>query len=99
MQGVPRHGAAAVGRSAADLMAHLRYPEDLFKVQRELLAQYHVTDPGAFYGGQDFWTGARRPDRRSSGPGARSRRTTSRSPMPGQPTPPFSLTTTFMPHG
>ena len=36
-------------------MAHLRYPEDLFKVQRTLLAQYHVTDPQAFYSGQDFW--------------------------------------------
>jgi uncharacterized membrane protein (UPF0182 family) len=37
------------------LRAHLRYPEDLFKVQRDLLAQYHVTDPTAFYSGQDFW--------------------------------------------
>ena len=37
------------------LMAHLRYPEDLFKVQRDLLAQYHVTDATAFYSGQDFW--------------------------------------------
>ena len=41
---------------SGDLMAHLRYPEDLFKVQRKMLARYHVTDPGAFYGGQDFWT-------------------------------------------
>jgi uncharacterized protein len=37
------------------LLAHLRYPEDLFKVQRDLLAQYHVIDPTAFYSGQDFW--------------------------------------------
>ena len=37
------------------LLAHLRYPEDLFKVQRDLLAQYHVVDPTAFYSGQDFW--------------------------------------------
>ena len=41
---------------SGDLMAHLRYPEDLFKVQRNMLAKYHVTDPAAFYGGQDFWT-------------------------------------------
>ena len=27
-----------------DLMSHLRYPEDLFKVQRTLLGRYHVTD-------------------------------------------------------
>ena len=38
-----------------ELLQHLRYPEDLFKVQRELLSRYHVTDPQAYYGGQDFW--------------------------------------------
>ncbi len=38
-----------------DLSAHFRYPEDLFKVQRSLLAKYHVTDPQAFYSAQDFW--------------------------------------------
>ena len=37
------------------LRKHLRYPEDFFKVQRELLGQYHVTDPTAFYGKEDFW--------------------------------------------
>ncbi|MGB8650747.1 MAG: UPF0182 family protein [Mycobacteriales bacterium] len=37
------------------LEKHLRYPEDLFKVQRELLGSYHVTDPTAFYGKEDFW--------------------------------------------
>src|SRR6185436_1429863 len=41
---------------SGDLMAHLRYPEDLFKVQRSLMAKYHVTDAGAFYGGADYWT-------------------------------------------
>ena len=29
------------------LMAHLRYPQDLFKVQRELLTRYHVDGPAA----------------------------------------------------
>ena len=38
-----------------DLMAHLRYPQDLFKVQRDLISHYHVTDPGSFFSGQDFW--------------------------------------------
>jgi uncharacterized membrane protein (UPF0182 family) len=37
------------------LTSHLRYPEDYFKVQRELLTRYHVTDPAVFYGGEDFW--------------------------------------------
>ncbi|HIZ35102.1 MAG TPA: UPF0182 family protein [Candidatus Ruania gallistercoris] len=40
---------------SGDLMGHLRYPEDLFKVQRELLSQYHVTDASTFYTGSDFW--------------------------------------------
>ncbi|MBK8463039.1 MAG: UPF0182 family protein [Nigerium sp.] len=38
-----------------DLLAHLRYPEDLFKVQRELLGRYHVTDPRTWYNGTDLW--------------------------------------------
>lgn len=38
-----------------ELRAHLRYPEDLFKVQRYQLARYHVTDAGDFYQGSDRW--------------------------------------------
>lgn len=38
-----------------DLMQHLRYPQDLFQVQRQILARYHVQQAQAFYGGQDFW--------------------------------------------
>src|SRR5699024_8518868 len=37
------------------LMSHLRYPNDLFKVQRELMAQYHLTAAATFYTGSDFW--------------------------------------------
>ena len=40
---------------SADLMAHMRYPEDLFKVQRTVMSKYHVTDPEDFYSGGDFW--------------------------------------------
>ncbi len=35
---------------------HIRYPQNLFEVQRELLARYHVTDPVQFYNVQDQWT-------------------------------------------
>jgi uncharacterized membrane protein (UPF0182 family) len=38
-----------------ELAAHLRYPEDLFKVQRALLAKYHVDDPVTFFSTSDFW--------------------------------------------
>jgi uncharacterized protein len=37
------------------LLDHVRYPEDLFKVQRELLTKYHVDNPSEFYGGVSFW--------------------------------------------
>ena len=40
---------------SGDLMSHLRYPEDMFKVQRNLLATYHVTDAAGFYSGGDRW--------------------------------------------
>jgi uncharacterized membrane protein (UPF0182 family) len=38
-----------------DVLAHMRYPEDLFKVQRDMLASYHVLDPKTFYEGNDKW--------------------------------------------
>ncbi len=38
-----------------ELMSHLRYPEDMFKVQRYQFARYHVTDPGDFYQGNNRW--------------------------------------------
>jgi uncharacterized membrane protein (UPF0182 family) len=82
---------------SGDLMAHLRYPEDLFKIQRSLMAKYHVTDPGAFYGGQDYWTVPDDP--------TQEQRTVDQPPyylsiaLPGQASPSFSLTTTFKPVG
>ena len=82
---------------SGELMTHLRYPEDLFKVQRSLMAKYHVTDAGAFYVGQDFWTVPDDP--------TQEQQTVDQPPyylsiaMPGQPSPSFSLTTTFMPQG
>ena len=38
------------------LQSQLRYPTDLFNVQRTLLAKYHVSEPSNFYSGNDFWT-------------------------------------------
>lgn len=40
----------------ASLLAHVRYPQDLFEVQRSLLEQYHVDDPKQFYSSSDKWT-------------------------------------------
>jgi uncharacterized protein len=38
-----------------ELREHLRYPEDLFKVQREVLQTYHVEEPSTFYQGSERW--------------------------------------------
>jgi uncharacterized membrane protein (UPF0182 family) len=40
---------------SGDLLSHVRYPEDLFKAQRAILGEYHVTDPGSFYSRDDAW--------------------------------------------
>lgn len=37
------------------LMDNIRYPEDLFAVQAEMLTLYHITDPNAFYTREDLW--------------------------------------------
>jgi uncharacterized protein len=79
---------------SAELSAHVRYPEDLFKVQRYTLSRYHITDPAAFYSGQDFWNVPGDPtqgDKNIKQPPYYLTTT-----MPGS-TPTFSLTTTFVP--
>src|SRR6266511_2219324 len=38
-----------------DLQAHLRYPEDLFRVQSDVYARYHVTESRRFYQGSAKW--------------------------------------------
>ncbi|WP_424960860.1 UPF0182 family protein [Leucobacter weissii] len=45
----------SISEMSGELLSHVRYPSDMFKVQRELLATYHVTDPGAFYSDEDAW--------------------------------------------
>jgi uncharacterized protein len=39
-----------------DLLAHFRYPEDLFAVQSEVYRLYHMTDPANFYAKEDAWS-------------------------------------------
>ncbi|MBC6462001.1 UPF0182 family protein, partial [Actinomadura sp. HBU206391] len=78
------------------LMAHLRYPEDLFKVQRRVLARYHVQQPGAFYSGQDFWEVPQDP---TTSKGKTQPPYYLSLKMPGDPAPKFSLTTAYNPRG
>ena len=79
-----------------DLMAHLRYPEDLFKVQRTLLANYHVDSPQTFYSGSDFW---RVPNDPTIAEEELQPPYYVTLQMPGQSEPSFSLTSTYVPIG
>ena len=82
---------------SGDLMSHVRYPEDLFKVQRQLLARYHVTQSDAYYQNQDAWAVPSDPTEQSS--------STYQPPyylslqMPGSDQPRYSLTSVFVPQG
>ena len=38
-----------------ELRGHVRYPEDLFKLQRDILTRYHVSDPVDFFNQNDRW--------------------------------------------
>jgi uncharacterized membrane protein (UPF0182 family) len=80
------------------LMSHLRYPEDLFKVQRDILSSYHVKTADAFYGGQDFWRVPRDPSTFGANASAQPPYYLTLK-MPGQKNPAFSLTTPFVPRG
>ena len=78
------------------LMAHLRYPEDLFKVQRDLIGQYHVSDTGRspaqiardFYSQEDFWQVSDSPD----GSGQPQPPFYVYSQLPGRSSPSYNLT-------
>ena len=77
-----------------ELLEHLRYPEDLFKVQRHILATYHVTDPSTFYEGNDRWEVPQDPEIKENKqpPYRLSVRTPS-----GTDEPVFSLTSVYVP--
>jgi uncharacterized protein len=38
-----------------DLKRHLRYPEDIFRVQTYIYSVYHMTSPQVFYNKEDSW--------------------------------------------
>lgn len=79
---------------SAELMDHVRYPEDMFRVQRELLTQYHVTDPGTFYEGNDAWS---IPGDPTSGEDVDQPPYYMTLQLPGRDEASFQLTSTFLP--
>jgi len=88
-----------------DLMAHLRYPSDLFKVQRQVLARYHMTDPQAWYQQSDLWQVPADPAATLPDQPETSRTAAAAEPpyylsikWPGDDSPVFSETAVFVPY-
>jgi uncharacterized membrane protein (UPF0182 family) len=80
------------------LISHVRYPEDLFRVQRDVLSLYHVKNANAFYGGQDFWRVPRDPSTLGANAGAQPPYYYTLQ-LPGEKKASFSITTPFVPRG
>ncbi|HEX9225736.1 MAG TPA: UPF0182 family protein, partial [Arthrobacter sp.] len=76
------------------LMSHVRYPEDLFKVQRELLGRYHVTQPDNFYTNNDAWSVPNDPTVQGD---VKQPPYYMSLKMPDQDKPAFQLTSSFIP--
>ncbi len=85
-------------KMSKQLLEHIRYPEDMFRVQRDVLSSYHVQTAGAFYGGQDFWRVPRDPSTFGANAGAQPPYYMTLE-MPGSDKPTFTLTTPFVPRG
>ncbi|WP_405375591.1 MULTISPECIES: UPF0182 family protein [unclassified Microbacterium] len=86
-------GLESISEMSADLMSHVRYPTDLFKVQRAMLGTYHVDDAASFIRRDNAW---RTPEDPVS-------QTSLQPPyyltmqMPGQDDPSYSMFTSFIP--
>ncbi|NHI17288.1 UPF0182 family protein [Microbacterium excoecariae] len=84
-----------ISEMSGDLMSHVRYPTDLFKVQRSMLGTYHVDTANAFYQRDNAWETPADPTNNDE----------LQPPyyltmqMPGQDDPTFSMFTTFIPEG
>ena len=80
----------------ADLRAHARYPEFMFRVQAEIYRTYHMTDTEAFFNKEDVWEIARNLNN-PSGRAEPAAPTYIVATLPGHDDPEFLLMTTFTP--
>jgi uncharacterized membrane protein (UPF0182 family) len=78
---------------SAELISHVRYPTDLFKVQRTILGVYHVDDARSFYQSDNRWQTPNDPqeDTQLQPPYYLTMQ------MPGQENPTYSMFTSFIP--
>ncbi len=84
-----------VSDMSPEVMQHVRYPQDLFKIQRAILSRYHVTDATTFYNASDVWIVPNDPTVSPAQVFQPPYYLTLQ--MPGTDSSAFSLTTTFAP--
>ncbi len=83
----------------ADLRAHARAPEQMFRIQAEIYRTYHMRDPDSFYNRADLWDLATSAQSQNPAGGG----TQSVAPvymvmtLPGEAQPEFVLTSSFTP--
>lgn len=82
-----------ISEMSGDLMSHVRYPTDLFKVQRDVLGIYHIDTAGSFAQQDNRWQTPNDP--RSESMLQPPYYLTMQ--MPGQDGPRFSMFSTFIP--
>ncbi|MEJ1087364.1 UPF0182 family protein [Microbacterium sp. Mu-80] len=82
-----------ISEMSGELMSHVRYPTDLFKVQRDVLGVYHIDNANAFAQEVNRWQTPDDPraENRLQPPYYLSMQ------MPGQEQPSFSMFSTFIP--
>ncbi len=83
-------------RMPADLRAHARYPEILFRAQAEIYRTFHMLDPEAFYNKEDLWDIARNVKGQEGRPQAVAP-TYVVATLPGEEQPEFLLLIPFTP--
>lgn len=79
---------------SAELLNHVRYPSDMFTIQRSMLNKYHVTNSNSLYAGDDVWSIPNDPTNDS---GRQIPPYYLSLQMPGDRKAHFSLTSTFIP--
>ncbi|ASR34416.1 hypothetical protein BAY61_04760 [Prauserella marina] len=84
-----------------ELRQHFRYPEDMFKIQRELLTKYHVRNPQEFFSTQTFWNVPQDPTQEGgldpNSDAAKQPAYYMLAQAPGQEQPTFQLTSALTP--
>lgn len=87
---------STVEEMPADLRAHARYPEYLFRAQAEIYRTFHMREPESFYNKEDSWDLARYADTQEGNP-VTAAPVYVMATLPGETKPEFLLMIAFTP--